>query len=70
MVSSGIHLGAWDYLQWKHIHPIRDENGAVIAGKLCVYAGDIEEYYSFITTESYIIAGKTILSTSKPTGAI
>jgi hypothetical protein len=53
MVSSGIRLGAWDYLQWKHIHPILVENEALIAAKLCVYAGDIEEYYTFITAESY-----------------
>jgi integrase len=53
MVSSGIRLGSWDFLQWKHVEPITKENGKIIAAKLRVYAGDTEEYYSFITTESY-----------------
>jgi hypothetical protein len=53
MVSSGIRLGAWDYFQWKHIEPITKENGEVVAAKLRVYAGDIEEYYTFITAEAY-----------------
>jgi hypothetical protein len=53
MVSSGIRLGSWDFLQWKHINPILNENGEVIAAKLSVYVGDIEEYYSFTTAESY-----------------
>jgi len=43
MISSGIRIGAWDYLQWKHIEPITKENGEIIAAKLRVYAGDIEE---------------------------
>jgi hypothetical protein len=25
MISSGIRLGAWDYLKWKHIVPIENE---------------------------------------------
>jgi hypothetical protein len=29
MISSGIRLGAWDYLKWKHIVPIKDEKGEV-----------------------------------------
>lgn len=53
MVSSGIRLGSWDFLQWKHINPILNKNGEVIAAKLSVYVGDIEEYYSFTTAESY-----------------
>ncbi|HEY9385806.1 MAG TPA: hypothetical protein VIP70_02105 [Nitrososphaeraceae archaeon] len=53
MVSSGIRLGAWDYFQWKHIEPITKENGEVVAAKLRVYVGDIEEYYTFITAEAY-----------------
>jgi hypothetical protein len=53
MVSSGIRLGAWDYLRWKHIVTIKDNKGNVIAAKIIVYAGEIEEYYSFITGEAY-----------------
>jgi hypothetical protein len=53
MVSSGIRLGSWDFLQWKHVEPITKENGETIAAKLRVYAGDTEEHYSFITAESY-----------------
>ncbi|HET7147620.1 MAG TPA: hypothetical protein VFI73_03890 [Candidatus Nitrosopolaris sp.] len=53
MVSSGIRLGAWDYLKWKHVIPFTDEKGEIICAKLIVYAGDIEEYYSFMTAEAY-----------------
>jgi len=52
MASSGIRLGAWDDLKWKHIQPIR-KNGKIIAAKVIVYSGDVEEYYTFITPESY-----------------
>jgi hypothetical protein len=44
MVSSGIRIGAWDYLRWKHISPISNNKGEIIAAKLLVYAGDSEEY--------------------------
>jgi hypothetical protein len=30
-----------------------NENEEIIAAKLCIYAGDIEQYYTFITTEAY-----------------
>jgi hypothetical protein len=53
MVSSGIRLGAWDYLKWKHVIPFTDDKGEIICAKLIVYAGDIEEYYSFVTAEAY-----------------
>ena len=52
MASSGIRLGAWDYLQLKHIIPIERE-GKIVAAKLIVYPADNEEYYSFITPEAY-----------------
>jgi hypothetical protein len=52
MASSGIRLGAWDYLRWKNIKPII-KNGNVVAAKIIVYAGDDEEYFSFITPEAY-----------------
>jgi hypothetical protein len=53
MVSSGIRIGAWDYLRWKHISPISNNKGEIIAAKLLVYAGDSEEYYAFLTPEAY-----------------
>jgi integrase len=52
MTSSGIRLGAWDYLRWGHIRPII-KDGEVIAAKIIVYAGEDEEYFSFITAEAY-----------------
>lgn len=53
MCSSGIRLGAWDYLQWKHVTPITHANGEIIASKLLIYPGDAEEYYCFITPSAY-----------------
>ncbi len=53
MISSGIRIGAWDYLKWKHIIPITNQKGEIIAAKMMVYAGDVEEYYSFVTPEAY-----------------
>ena len=54
MASSGIRIGAWDYLQWKHISPISNNTTAeIIAAKILVYPGDREEYYTFITPEAY-----------------
>jgi integrase len=52
MCSSGIRLGAWDYLLWGHITPIKREN-TIVAAKIRVYAKDDEEYFSFITPEAY-----------------
>jgi hypothetical protein len=52
MASSGIRLGAWDYLRWGHITPIK-QNGKIVAAKVIVYPGDTEEYFSFITPEAY-----------------
>ncbi len=53
MISSGIRLGAWDYLRWKNVTPILDEKRDVIAAKLIVYSGEPEEYFAFITSEAY-----------------
>ena len=57
MLSSGIRVGAWDHLKWKHVIPIRrgytDNDDEVVAAKLVVYGGEKEEYYSFITNEAY-----------------
>jgi len=53
MLSSGIRLGAWDFLKWKHIMPLLNDKNEVIAAKIIVYAGDNEEYFSYITPEAY-----------------
>lgn len=55
MCSSGIRVGAWSFLRWKHVIPILDDKipGKVIAAKLIVYAGEPEEYTTFISPEAY-----------------
>jgi hypothetical protein len=52
MTSSGIRLGAWDYLNWGHVQPIRKDE-EIAAAKLKVYAGEPEEYLTFVTPEAY-----------------
>jgi integrase len=52
MASSGIRLGAWDFLLWEHITPIT-RDGKLIAAKILVYAGDQEQYLSFLTPEAF-----------------
>jgi len=52
MASSGIRIGAWDYLKWGHITPI-ERDGQIVAAKMLVYQGTNEEYYTFITHEAY-----------------
>jgi len=54
MISSGIRIGAWEFLKWKHVKPFHSENGEVVAAKLIVYAQEADEYYSFITPEAYV----------------
>ncbi len=58
LVSSGIRIGAFETLKWKHITPIYDQkqpqNSSIIqAAKILVYPGDREQYYSFLTPEAY-----------------
>jgi hypothetical protein len=52
MSSSGIRIGAWDYLQWGHIRPV-ETNGEIVAAKMIVYAGEDEEYFTFISPEAW-----------------
>ncbi len=54
IASSGIRLGAWDFLKWKHIVPLHRNDGVLVAAKIIVYAGENEQYYSFITLEAYL----------------
>ncbi|MDN5846713.1 MAG: hypothetical protein L0H53_10620 [Candidatus Nitrosocosmicus sp.] len=53
MMSSGIRLGAWDYLRLKDVIPMLDEKRNVVAAKLIVYSGEPEEYLTFISSEAY-----------------
>jgi hypothetical protein len=53
MISSGIRVGAFDYLKWKHITPLKEKKGKIVAAKMIVYPGDREEYFTFITSEAY-----------------
>jgi hypothetical protein len=52
MISSGIRIGAWDYLNWSDVQPM-ERAGQLVAAKLTVYRGEPEEYYTFITPEAY-----------------
>jgi hypothetical protein len=54
MMSSGARVGSWDYLQWKHIVPIKRGN-FIIAAKIILKNTKINNriYYSFITPEAY-----------------
>src|SRR5215831_6300384 len=67
--ASGIRVGAWEYLRWKHIEPIirdgpnfkylkwdqfgDDDRSRVVATKTTVYSGENEQYFSFITPEAF-----------------
>jgi integrase len=55
MLSSGIRVGSWDFLQWKHIVPIERDGGVIIAAKILVRNTKINNhgYFSFITPEAY-----------------
>ena len=53
MASSGIRLGAWDYLRWGNIRPI-ERNAEIVAAKMIVYAGDDEEYFTFMSREAWL----------------
>lgn len=52
MASSGIRLGAWEDLKWGHIEPIY-RGGRLVAARMTVYAGDPEQYTTFMTPEAF-----------------
>jgi hypothetical protein len=54
MASSGIRVGAWDHLKWNHISPTVSGDGKLVAAKINVYAGEDDEYITFITSEAYL----------------
>jgi integrase len=54
MISSGIRIGAWEWLKWKNVIPIYDQGKSIIiAAKIIVYDGEPDQYFSFITPEAY-----------------
>jgi integrase len=52
MASTGIRVGAWDYLRYGHVTPI-EQNGRLVAAKVLVYAGTPDWYVTFMTSEAY-----------------
>lgn len=52
MVSSGIRVGAWDYLRWGNIVPIK-KNDCLMAAKMTAYSGEADEYFTFISPEAF-----------------
>src|SRR5215203_2877443 len=56
MISSGIRIESWNFLKWKHIdakYENDDPNGKLLGAKIIVYAGEREQYFSFISPEAY-----------------
>jgi hypothetical protein len=55
MLSSGIRVGAWNWLRWKHVTPMYSNNsGDLVAAKLQVYVNENDEYFTFMTPEAYL----------------
>ena len=52
MASSGIRVGAWNYLTLGDIKPV-ERDGRVVACRMRVYAGAPEEYITFMTAEAH-----------------
>ena len=52
MVSSGIRVGAWDYLHWGNIRPI-EQDGKIVAARMLVYADEDGSYIGYITPSAY-----------------
>jgi hypothetical protein len=52
MCSSGMRVGAWDYLKVGSLEPVK-RNGKTLACIVRVYENEPEEYITFITPEAY-----------------
>lgn len=50
--SGGFRLEAWDYFTWKDIVFFKKQNGGYKGAALCVYRGDPESYWTFVTPEA------------------
>ena len=53
MASSGIRVGAWDHLKWSHVFAIMKQR-KLLAARINVYAGEDDEYFTFVTPEAYL----------------
>lgn len=47
-----MRLEAQNYLRLAHIKSI-EQDSKIVAAKMTVYAGDPEQYFTFITSEAY-----------------
>ena len=52
LASSGIRLGAWDYLKWGHISP-QERNGKIVCALVEIYKDTPDQYPTLITVEAY-----------------
>jgi hypothetical protein len=52
MVSSGIRVGAWDYLHWGNIRPI-EQGDKIVAARMLVYGDEDDSYLTYITPSAY-----------------
>ena len=52
MLSSGIRVGAWNWLRWKNVIPI-EKDGSIVGAKLVVYYQEPEQYSTYISAEAY-----------------
>ena len=55
MCSSGIRVGSWEDLSWKHVKPVRNEKGEIVAAILTVYDDEHgnEKYDTLMTAEAF-----------------
>jgi hypothetical protein len=51
MIFSGIRAGAWDYIKWGNVF-LMIRNKQLVAAKMIVYAGESDEYFTFISPEA------------------
>ncbi len=50
--SGGFRVEAWDYFTWKDVTFFTDKSENYKGAALCVYRGDPEQYWTFITPEA------------------
>lgn len=50
--SAGFRLEGWNFFIWKDLTFFKNKDGSFKGAALCVYRGDIEQYWTFITPET------------------